>query len=106
MLPLLEGQTLHLATLQTMYAKDILFDKDTQVFSTWKEPIRYLGKKNTSEERDYIMMVVRLKIFEFSEQLYTELSRTTKSEYIHLNNKEVNSKYFKRKQPSSELLDS
>ena len=32
-------------------------------------------------------------------QLYTALSRTTKLEYIHLNNKEVNNKYVNRRQP-------
>ena len=39
-------------------------------------------------------------------QLYTALSRTTKLEYIHVNNKEVNNKYFNRKQPILELVNS
>ena len=39
-------------------------------------------------------------------QLYTALSRTTKFEYIHLNNKEINNKYFNRKQPMLELINS
>ena len=39
-------------------------------------------------------------------QLYTALSRTTKLDYIHLNNKEVNNKYFNRKQPVLELVNS
>ena len=38
-------------------------------------------------------------------QLYTALSRTTKFEYIHLNNKELNNKYFNRKQPKLELIN-
>lgn len=39
-------------------------------------------------------------------QLYTVLSRTTKFEYVHLNNKEINNKYFNRKQPVLELINS
>ena len=36
-------------------------------------------------------------------QLYTALSRTTKFEYIHLNNKEVNHRYYVREQPDEEI---
>ena len=39
-------------------------------------------------------------------QLYTALSRTTKLEYIHLNNKEVNRRYINRKQPTLETVNS
>ena len=39
-------------------------------------------------------------------QLYTALSRTTKFEYIHLNDKETNNKYINRKQPILELVNS
>ena len=38
-------------------------------------------------------------------QLYTALSRTTKLDYIHLNNKEVNNKYVNRRQPLLELMN-
>ena len=38
-------------------------------------------------------------------QLYTALSRTTKLEYIHLNNKEVNNKYLVRRQPVLEITN-
>ena len=38
-------------------------------------------------------------------QLYTSLSRTTKLEYIHINYKELNNKYFNRKQPNIELIN-
>ena len=38
-------------------------------------------------------------------QLYTALSRTTKFEYIHINNKELNNKYFNRRQPMLELVN-
>ena len=39
-------------------------------------------------------------------QLYTALSRTTQFDYIHFNNKELNNKYFNRKQPVLELVNS
>ena len=39
-------------------------------------------------------------------QLYTALSRTTKIEYIHVNHKEINYKYFNRRQPVLELVNS
>ena len=39
-------------------------------------------------------------------QLYTALSRTTKLEYIHLNNKEINIKYFNRRKPKLEIINS
>ena len=39
-------------------------------------------------------------------QLYTALSPATKFEYLHINNKELNNKYFNRKQPKIELVNS
>ena len=39
-------------------------------------------------------------------QLYTALSRTTKLDHIHLNNKEINNKYFNKRQPILELVNS
>ena len=39
-------------------------------------------------------------------QIYTALSRTTKIEYIHLNNNELNSRYFIREQPVEEIAKS
>ena len=39
-------------------------------------------------------------------QLYTALSRTTKFEYIHLENKKLNNEYFNRKKPILELTNS
>ena len=39
-------------------------------------------------------------------QLYTALSRTTNFDYIHINNKEINNKYFNKKQPVLELVNS
>ena len=38
-------------------------------------------------------------------QLYTALSRTTKFEHVHVNNKEFNNKYFNRKKPVLELTN-
>lgn len=39
-------------------------------------------------------------------QLYTALSRTTKHEYIHVNNKSFRNRYFIRKKPKNELVNS
>ena len=39
-------------------------------------------------------------------QLYTALSRTTRINYIHLNNKEIKNKYFNQRQPTLELVNS
>ena len=38
-------------------------------------------------------------------QLYTALSRTTKFEYIHVNNSELNNKYFNRRKPVLKLTN-
>ena len=39
-------------------------------------------------------------------QLYTALSRTTRFEYVKLNNKDMNNKYFNRRQPTLVLVNS
>ena len=39
-------------------------------------------------------------------QLYTSMSRTTKFEYIHINDKELKNKCFNRKKPLLELVKS
>ena len=39
-------------------------------------------------------------------QIYTALNRTTKFDYIHVNNKELNNKYYNRKKPIIELVNS
>ena len=39
-------------------------------------------------------------------QLYTASSRTTKFDYIRINNKEISNKYFNRRQPVLELVNS
>ena len=39
-------------------------------------------------------------------QLYTALSRTTKFDYIRINNKEISNKYFNRRSPILELVNS
>ena len=38
--------------------------------------------------------------------MYTALSRTTRINYIHLNNKEIKNKYFNRRQPILEIVNS
>ena len=41
-----------------------------------------------------------------NKQLYTAFSRTTKFEYIHCNNKDLNNKYIDRRTPVLELINS
>ena len=69
MLLLLEGQTLHLAAPKTSYAQDILFNRDTPIFATGKEPIKYIGKYNTTDATENEMMAVRWRTFEFTHQI-------------------------------------
>ncbi len=66
---LLEGQALHLAAPKTSYAQDILFDKDTPIFATSKETIKFPGKYNTTDEIENEMMAVRWKTFVFHHQI-------------------------------------
>ena len=39
-------------------------------------------------------------------QLYTSLSRTTKFEFLHLDNKTLNKNYYNRRMPTLELINS
>ena len=66
---LLEGQTLHLATPKSHFAKDILFDRDTPIFATSKEPIEFVGKRGAVDEKETEMMNVRWNIFSFKHQI-------------------------------------
>ena len=69
MLLLLEGQAIHFAAPKSTYAKDILFNRDTPIFATSKEPIRYPGRYNTTDERENEMMDIRWKFFRFYSQI-------------------------------------
>ena len=62
---MLEGQMVHLPAPKTHYAKDIVFDKDTSIFCTSKQPIVYI-RNGVLDQRETDMMSVRWKIFTFS----------------------------------------
>ena len=62
---MLEGQMVHLPAPKTHYAKDIVFDKDTPIFITSKQPIIFI-KNGVIDQRETDMMAVRWKIFHFN----------------------------------------
>ena len=61
---MLEGQLVHLPAPKTHYARDIVFERDTPIFCTGKQPIIYI-KNGVIDERESEMMAVRWKIFKF-----------------------------------------
>ena len=69
MLLLLEGQTLHLPAPKTHFAKDVVFERDTPIFATSKEPIVFMGKRGCIDDRETEMMAARWKVFTFSDQI-------------------------------------
>ena len=78
---MLEGQMVHLPAPKTHYAKDIVFDKDTPIFCTGKQPIIYI-KSGVIDQRETDMMSVRWKIFHFNvridKQNQKEIPKCTK----------------------------
>ena len=50
-------------------AKDIVFERDTPIFATSKEPIVFMGKCGCIDDRETEMMAARLKVFTFSHQI-------------------------------------
>jgi hypothetical protein len=65
---MLEGQVVHLPAPKTHYAKDIVFEKDTPIFCTGKQPFIYI-KNGVIDQRETEMMSVRWKIFQFNVQI-------------------------------------
>ena len=68
---MLEGQLAHLPAPKTHYAKDIVFDKGTPIFSTSKQPIIYI-KNGIIDQRETDMMVVRWKVFHLNVRIPEE----------------------------------
>ena len=66
---LLEGQPIHFPAPKTLYAKDILLKRDTPMFATSKSQIVYVGKYNSSDDRETEMMAARWKVFQFTRQI-------------------------------------
>ena len=65
---MLEGQVVHLPAPKTHYAEDIVFEKDTPIFCTGKQPFIYI-KNGVIDQRETEMMSVRWKIFQFNVQI-------------------------------------
>ena len=68
---MLEGQLVHLPAPKTHYAKDIVYDKDTPIFSTSKQPIIFI-KNGVIDQRETGMMSVRWKIFHLNVRIPEE----------------------------------
>ena len=71
LLLMLEGQLVHLPAPKSHFAHDLVFDKDTPIFSTSKHQLVYV-KGGVVEERETEMMAVRWKIFNFNRQIPQE----------------------------------
>lgn len=66
---LLEGQKVHLPAPKNHFVKDICIDTDVPIFATGKARITYVGRYNSSDDRETEMMSVRWKIFEFRKHI-------------------------------------
>lgn len=62
---MLEGQMVHLPAPKTHYARDIVFDKDTPIFCTGKQPIIFI-KNGVIDQRETDMMGIRWRTFFFN----------------------------------------
>ena len=71
---LLEGQLVHLPAPKTHYTRDIVFNKDTPIFTTGNNPIVFV-KNGAIDEKETEMMMVRWKIFRFHAQISQEKQR-------------------------------
>ena len=69
---MLEGHTVHLPAPKNHFASDVCIDKDTPIFATSKEPIRFVGRYNATDERENEMMAVRWHVFTFTQQIDTD----------------------------------
>lgn len=69
LLLLLEGETVKLPAPKNQFSSDVVIEKDTPIFATSKCRIAYVGKFNSSDERETEMMAIRWKVFEFKHQI-------------------------------------
>jgi len=65
LLLLLEGESVHLPAPKTHFAKDILLQRDTPIFSTSSKEIQFI-KSGVISERETEMMKVRWRVFQFN----------------------------------------
>ena len=66
---LLEEHSAHLPAPKYHFASDICIDKDTLLFPTSKDAIKFIGKYNTTYEIENDMMVVRWHVFNFIQSI-------------------------------------
>ena len=66
---LLEGHTTHLSAQKNHNASDICIDKDTPVFASRKDVIKFIGEYNTTDEIENDMMAVRWHVFNFAQPI-------------------------------------
>ena len=71
LLLMLEGQLVHLPAPKSHYAKDIVFDKDTPIFSTSKHQFVYV-KGGIVDQTETEMMAVRWQMFNFNKPIPKE----------------------------------
>ena len=71
LLLMLEGQIVHLPAPKTHYAKDIVFDEDTPIFCSGKQPLLFL-KHGIIDQTETEMMAVRWRVFKFTHQISQE----------------------------------
>ena len=71
LLNLLEGQTVHLPRPKNMFSSDLCIARTNTIpiFATGKEPIKYIGKYNTSCDRETDTMTTMWKYFTFTHQI-------------------------------------
>ena len=64
-LRLLEGHVVNLPAPKNHFARDIRMDRDSPIFATWLEEIKFLGNHNSKDVREDEMMASRWKVFKF-----------------------------------------
>ena len=69
LLLLLEGEIVKLPAPKNKFLSDVIIKNDTPIFATSKSQVTYVGKFNSSDERETEMMSIRWKYFEFSYQI-------------------------------------
>ena len=69
LLLLLEGEIVKLPAPKNQFSSDVVIDKDTPIFATSKSRIVYVGKFNSTDERETEMMSSRWKVFQFAHQI-------------------------------------
>ena len=76
LLLLLEGQPVHLPSPKNHYACDISITTDVPIFATGKACISYVGRFNSTDERENEMMAVRWKVFDFTHRIAEKDQKT------------------------------